>query len=40
VLRVALQLEAWYRDAIRQRSEQKLLKSRVVDVNVDDAVDD
>jgi len=39
-LRVAVQLEAWYRDAIRHRSEQKLLKSRVVDVNVDDAVDE
>ena len=33
-------LEAWYRDATRQRSEQKLLTSRVVDVNVDDAVDE
>jgi len=39
-LRVAVQLEAWYRDATRQRSEQKLLRSRVVDVNVDDAVDE
>jgi len=39
-LRVALQLEAWYRDATRQRSEQKLLKSRAVNVNVNDAVDE